>query len=92
MSDEKRTVGEPHDRATRLCDAMIDTLRAHPEVRTDDQCVIFISNDEGNGLVLDGYDKDTEAVADILLHLRAVLRAQGNDLVIVPMAKPPGHG
>ena len=87
MSDEKRTVGAPHDRKTRLCDAMIATLRAHPEVRADDLCVVFLTDEQGGGLILSGYDRDTDAVTDVLLHLRAILRAQGNDLIIAPLSQ-----
>lgn len=66
MSDEKRTT-EPHDRLTRLCDAMTQTLEQHPE-RGEEKCIVFLQDSERGGLVLHGYDSDTEAMTDLFLH------------------------
>jgi hypothetical protein len=87
--NEIRTEGEPHDRLTRICDEMTKTLRAHPEVSDDVMCVVFLQDGERGGLVMDGYDDDSEAVADVLLHLRAIFRANGQDLILAPF---PGRG
>jgi hypothetical protein len=88
MSDDvTRTEGDPHDRLTRLCAAMTDALDAHPE-RGDERCAIFLQDDERGGLVLHGYDDDSEALTDLFLHLRAIFRANGGDLAFLPMTKP----
>ena len=84
MSDETRTEGEPHDRLTRLCAAMIDALDTHPE-RGDEKCMIFLQDEKRGGLVLDGYDNDTEAMADLFMHLRAIFRANGKELLLAPL-------
>lgn len=88
MSDETRT-SDPHDRLTRLCDAMSDALDAHPE-RGDEKCIVFLSSekDKRGGMQMYGYDDDWEAMTDVFLHLRAVFRANGKDLAFAPM---PGH-
>lgn len=83
MSDERRTP-EPHDRLTRLCDAMTKTLEEHPE-RGDEKCIVFLQDGERGGLVLHGYDDDSEAMADLLVHLRAIFRANGKELLIAPL-------
>jgi hypothetical protein len=82
-----RTEGEPHDRLTRLCDAMTAALEAHPE-RGAEKCAIFLQDGERGGLVLHGYDDDTEALADLFMHLRAIFRANGKELMFAPL----GHG
>lgn len=83
MSDRPtRTEGEPHDRLTRLCAAMTTTLDAHPEHQAGDKCVVFLDDGDRGGMVLHGYDDDTEAVADLLMHLRAIMRANGKDLQV----------
>jgi hypothetical protein len=84
VSDEKRTVGEPHDRLTRLCAAMTDALDAHPE-RGPEKCIVFLQDEERGGLVLHGYEDDSEAIADLLLHLRAIFRANGKQLLLAPL-------
>lgn len=83
-----RTEGEPHDRLTRLCAAMTDTLEAHPE-RGDEKCIVFLQDSERGGFQLHGYEDDTEAIADLFLHLKALFEANGRTLMFAPM---PGEG
>lgn len=82
MADERRTEGVPHDRLTRMCDAAIQAFEGHPEYRDGDKCIVFLNDGKRGGLVLHGYDDDADAVADLLLHLRAIFRANGKDLQI----------
>lgn len=85
---ERRTEGEPHDRLTRLCAAMTDTLDAHPE-RGNEKCIVFLNDDDRGGLQLHGYERDTDAIADLLIHLRAIFRVNGKDLQIHPLRGGP---
>jgi hypothetical protein len=89
MSQEQRTV-EPHDRLTRLCAAMTDALDAHPE-RGDEKCIVFLDSktDMRGGLQLHGYDDDMEAMTDLFMHLRAIFRANGRDLMFAPLHGAP---
>ena len=87
MSDTVRTA-TPQDRLTRLCAAMTDALEAHPE-HGSEKCAVFLRDDKRMGLVLHGYDDDHEAIFDLLVHLRAIFRANGQDLHIVPMGATP---
>ncbi|MFL5861168.1 MAG: hypothetical protein ACJ780_10345 [Solirubrobacteraceae bacterium] len=85
MSDARRSE-EPRDRLTRLCDAMAEALEAHPEYDQGDQCIIFLDSEveQRGGMVVHGYDDDTDALAAIFMHLRAIFRANGQDIVFSP--------
>jgi hypothetical protein len=81
-----RRTTEPHDRLTRLCAAMTDTLDAHPEMGDDVQCMVFLQDGESGGLQLHGYDDDTQAIIDLVMHLRAIFRSNGKELILAPIS------
>ena len=83
MSIDEKMTEEPQDRLTRICDAMTKTFDAHPEVREGDRCQIFIESPETGGIVLHGYDDQYEAVIALLIHLRAIFRANGQDIELI---------
>ena len=85
-----RTEGEPHDRLTRICDRMTATFDMHPELHPSDKCMVFLDDGERGGLVLHGYDDDTEAMVNLLMHLRAMFRANGKDLEIITLPNDVG--
>jgi hypothetical protein len=91
MNDEVRTT-EPHDRLTRLCAAMTETLDAHPE-RGNEKCIVFLQEHGGEGarggLTLHGYENDVEAMADLFMHLRAIFAANGKTLMLAPLHGGP---
>lgn len=37
------------------------------------------------GLQLHGYDDDTDAVVDLLVHLQAIFKSQGRELLLAPL-------
>lgn len=86
MGDVTRTEDEPHDRLTRLCEAMTDALEAHPE-RGDEKCIVFLQSesDRRGGLQLHGYESDSEAMADLIMHLTAIFKANGQEFRVVPI-------
>ena len=83
MTDEPRRTTEPQDRLTRICAAMTETFDAHPEHDDDDRCIVFLDGGGLGGLVLHGYDDDTEAMVDLFGHLQALFRANGKDLQFI---------
>lgn len=83
----RRTEGQPHDRLTRLCDAMTSALEADPEHRESDKAIIMLDDGRKGGIVLHGYDSDTDAMADLLTHLRAIFEANGKTLMIAPLGR-----
>jgi hypothetical protein len=83
MANEHRTE-EPHDRLTRLCQRVLELLEAEPEY-DGERCVIFISGEGNGGLMMHGYENDSEAVADVLIHLKAIMAANGRQMIIAPI-------
>lgn len=90
-TDQPTRSDVPTDRLTRLAEAATAAFDAHPEHDDGDRCMVFISSekDRRNGLVLHGYEKDTDAIVDLLVHLRAIFRANGKDLHVVPIGQTP---
>jgi hypothetical protein len=86
VSDARRTEGEPHDRLTRIGDGMIAAFDSHPEQLHGDRAMIFLDDgDERGGIALAGWENDAEAVAALLLHLKALFEANGRTLLIAPL-------
>lgn len=79
MAHERRS-GEPVDRLTGICDEMITVLEANEREGETIHCVVLLDDGKAGGLVMHGYDDDRDAVVDILVHLRAIMRANGMDL------------
>ena len=80
----ERTEG-PHDRLTRMCDAALRAYEEHPEHGEQDRCIIFMDDGEEGGLVISGYDEDTEAMANLLRHLQAMFAASGMKLDLMSL-------
>ena len=78
-------MGEPHDRLTRLCDAMTDALVASPDYADTVKCAIFLDDGNRGGLVLFGWEDDATAVAHLFAHLRAIFNANGQEMLVVPL-------
>jgi hypothetical protein len=65
----------------RICNDMTKTFDAHPEHTDDDRCMVFLDDGKMGGLVTHGYDDLHEAMTDLLIHLRAMFRASGKDMM-----------
>jgi len=85
MSAPRRTEHTPHSRLTRICEAMTNTMDQHPETQPADKAIIFLDDGHMGGIVLHGYTDDTDALADLLTHLKALFEANGKTLAIVPI-------
>lgn len=85
MDDLRRTEGNPHDRLTEVCDAMIQVLDREATPEEEIKCVIFLQGPDRGGMVLHGYDDDIEAVVDLFMHMRAIFRANGKELFFAPI-------
>lgn len=77
-SDSPRRSEQPHDPATELAGAMLDCAPIEGRAIA----LVYLPNGQA-GIALRGYEHDTEAVADILVHLQAIMRANGKDLAVV---------
>lgn len=87
----KRTENEPHSRLTRLCAAMTAAMEADPEYRDTDKAIIFLDDGETGGIVLHGYESDSEAMADLIGHLMALFKANGKQLIFAPLTDQMEH-
>jgi hypothetical protein len=81
--DEHSMSDVPVDRLTRMCDAMTEAFDAHPEHEDGDKCIVFLDDQEHGGIVLHGYDDHFEALIALIIHLRAIFRANGQELQLV---------
>jgi hypothetical protein len=81
----KRTEGAPHDRLTRICDAMTVAMAEHPEAGPTDKAMIFLDDGHRGGIVLHGYESDLDALTDLLTHLEVLFQTQGIPFHIVPV-------
>lgn len=92
MKRTKKTVGEPHDRLTRMGNEVLDVLKEHPEYTPSVQAIIFLHDDETNraGIGLQGYDDDLkDAVVDLFVHMQAMFAAMGKELQLMPIPNKP---
>jgi len=76
---------KPHDRITYICDMLLHHFDADPRKLDEDRICIFITGEEKSGLVMSGYEDDTEAITDILGHLKVIFEANGKSLMVVPI-------
>jgi hypothetical protein len=81
-----RTEGSPHDRSTRLCDAALNAIQTHPDYNGE-KLIVFLNDGERSGIGLTGYEQDSEAMADLLIYLRAIFKANGKTLLIAPLGQ-----
>lgn len=82
----------PQDRLTRICDTMLATFNTHDEKREHDRAIVFLVDEVKGGIGIAGYDDDRDALVDLVVHLRAIFRARGQELHFVPVGTtPPGR-
>jgi hypothetical protein len=82
MPKPTRTEGVPHDRLTRIGDAMTVAFDAHIEHREGDRCIVFLQDGHMGGIAIHGYEDDTIALVDLLLHIKAMLAVNNKHLEI----------
>lgn len=81
-----RRSDEPHDRLTRICDRMTKVFNTDVELQPKDKCVVFLDDGaRASGMVINGYADDFEGVIAVLVHLRAIFRANGQDLELIAL-------
>lgn len=74
----------PHDRYTRICDAMAATAETHPERVRGDRCIVLLADGDGAGVAISGYDDDLAAAAAMLELLKQILAPAGYTVQILP--------
>lgn len=74
---------EPSDRLTRITDRAGNFIGNDPEFEEGDKVIIFMDDDKFGGIGIFGYDDQNEALADLFLHLRAMLHSMGKDMDVM---------
>jgi hypothetical protein len=87
MANAQRSDDQPVNRLTRIGDRMTDALQADPEYQDGDKAIVMLNHGAGGGITLAGYDDDTSAMADLLIHLKAIFEANGKKFVIMPLGR-----
>ena len=85
MDDKPERANEPFDQLTRLCDTMTKAMKADPEYTEDVKCIVFLNNKKRGGLQMTGYEDDTEAIVDLFIHLKAIFKVNGKELMLIPI-------
>jgi hypothetical protein len=85
LAEEPFRSEEPVDRLTTLCDAMTTALKVQEGFSEDVKAVVMLQDDKRGGIQLFNYEDETEAMVDLFMHLRAIFRAQGKDLMFAPI-------
>lgn len=90
MANEQMST-TPMDRLTRIADGMVAAMEAHDEWGEDVKCVVFLSDPNMGGMVFSGYGENgsIDGIVDVLFHLKAAMRANGKELVIIPIGDEP---
>ena len=88
--DVKRTEGEPHDRLTRICDQLLDTFDAADEKQDGDKLIVFISDGTKSGIgIHHDWEDPSAAVTALFIHLQAMMKSIGKEMIIVPINQNP---
>ena len=89
MSTRATKSGTPQDRLTRICNDMISTFNGHVEKQTADRAIVFLVDEVKGGIGLAGYTDEDDALVDLIVHLRAIFSARGQELHFVPIGTTP---
>jgi hypothetical protein len=79
----------PQDRLTRICGSMLATFNQHAEKHEADRAIVFLVDERKGGIGAAGYTNDDDAVLDLIVHLKAIFKARGQDLHFVPVGDTP---
>jgi hypothetical protein len=77
----------PVDRLTDLCDEMRGPL-LRPE-NDDVKAIVFLRDRERGGIVMHAYDDETEAMAELFYHIKAVFNSIGKDIDFIGIPDSP---
>jgi len=66
---------------------MTAALEADAEYDDAIKAMVFLDDGHRGGIQLHGYDSDMDAAVDMLMHLRAIFRANGKDLLLTTLGE-----
>jgi hypothetical protein len=66
---------------------MSDCFKAHPEHQEEDKCIVFLDDGRFGGLVIVDYEDDKAAIVNLLMHLKAMFKANGMDMDLMTLGQ-----
>jgi hypothetical protein len=81
MREDITESDEPFDRLTELCNTMQESI--HSPENDDVRGIIFLHDAEHGGMVLMNYPETNSAIADLLMHLKALFESQGKSFGVM---------
>lgn len=83
----ERNEGQPVDRLGELANEALELIQASPDGDAV-RAIILLEEGERCMTALGGWESDVDAVAAMFAHLAAVMKANGKELVVLPMQDP----
>jgi len=87
---------KPMDRLTKLADEMtnrldqiVATQQSLGKGVSDVKAIVFLDDDVRSGIVLHGWDDQTDAMVSLFMHMKAIFKAMGKDLDFVGIPETP---
>jgi len=79
------------NRLTMLANDALQALKDSERYQPGDKIIIMVQDAAMGGIAAHGYEDPAseEPMMDLLRHIRAMFRAQGNDLILIPFAQEP---
>ena len=81
MSHDVSRSHEPQDHLGRMADGMTDVV---PE---NVKAIVMLQDGELGCVHLCNYEEDTEAITDMFIHLQAMFRSIGKELILMPISQ-----
>jgi len=79
------TDDEPHERLSRIGDAMFNAAHAHPEWREGDRLIIMLDEAEVQAFCANGYESPGQMITAALIQINALIESQGGRMHVIPM-------
>lgn len=73
----RQTKGGPDGRLARLTAAALDAVEAHPDHLDADRLILILDDGRHGEIGLGGFDREDEALGELLAHAVALGRSQG---------------
>jgi len=83
VKDVRRHAGPPESLLEHVADAMLNVGEEVDGL----QMIVLLDTPETGQIAYRGYADDLEAVAAMLMHLRAMLNANGKDIGLLPLGR-----
>jgi hypothetical protein len=85
-----RSEDVPFDRLTRLANIAVETLDGEISLEleiesglSDVKGMVLLSDDDGYGVALFGYQSHAEAMTDLMIQMKALFAADGKNITVV---------